>query len=322
VARSPERPLRVLVVGSGPAGRRHVRNALLLGHDTALARRAGRETAGLATDLGVDVFAGLDQAASWEPDAVVAADPPSAHLTTARWAVERGCRALVEKPLAPSPEGVDALLAAAAAGGVRLEVAYNLRFHPALQAIARAIGSGRIGRLLSARAEVGSYLPDWHPELDHRAASPGRADLGGGAALTLAHELDLVLWIAGEVADARGFAASRSSLGIDTDDTAELVLRHTSGALSSVHVDLVDRSHHRGSRWVGDTGTLAWELGGPVTATTAAGTETVWDDPSFELAATYEAELAAFLGDEPFPGDRPLDDARRALELLAAIERV
>ena len=45
-------------------------------------------------------------------------------------------------------------------------VGYCLRFHPAVAALTQAARAGRIGRVLSLRAEVGQYLPDWRPGQD------------------------------------------------------------------------------------------------------------------------------------------------------------
>jgi predicted dehydrogenase len=320
MAYGEELRLKVLVVGSGPAGRRHLRNALALGHEAALVGRAGQPTDRLAAELEVPVFAGREDADGWRAEAVVAADPPAAHLATARWAVERGLPVLIEKPLAPGPEGVCELLDAATEEGLTVAVAYNLRFHPALVAIENAVSSGRIGRLLAVRAEVGSHLPDWHPEADYRVASAARRALGGGAALTLSHELDYVLWIAGEVVESSGFAVRVSDLELDTDDVAELVLRHASGTLSSVHVDLVDRTHRRASRWIGRNGTIEWSAGAPVTLSGDSEPETLWFEPGFDLSETYRSELESFLAGRPFPGDA-LADACRALKIIAALER-
>jgi predicted dehydrogenase len=315
-----EHELRVVVVGSGPAGLRHVRNAVLLGHDVSLVRRAGLPTDALARELDVPVFDALTDAADWEPEAAVVATPPSEHLAAIHWALERACPVLVEKPFASSSAGIADVVDAAAACGVSIAVGYNLRFHPAVAAVERAVSTGRIGPLLAMRAEVGSYLPEWHPEDDYRRGSAARRELGGGAALTLSHELDYVLWIAGEVVDATGIAAHASDLDVDADDVAELVLRHRSGALSSVHMDFFDRMHRRAVRCVGAAGTIAWEVGGPVTLTGGGGVETLWHDPDFDIADTYVDELSTFLAGEPFPGDA-LADARRAVELVDALER-
>lgn len=319
MARGEELQLKVLVVGSGPAGRRHVRNALELGHPVALARRVGQPTDALAAELGVPVFSGLEDAAGWSADAVIVANPPAEHLGTARWAVERGCSVLIEKPLAPTPDGVLELVEAADARELVVAVGYNLRFHPALAAIEEAIASGRLGRLLAVRAEVGSYLPDWHPDLDYRVGSAARRDLGGGALLTLSHELDYVLWIAGDVVESVGFAAHVSELELDAEDVAELVLRHASGAISSVHVDLVDRVHHRACRWVGSRGTIEW-TGGPVTLAVDGRRETLWADAGYDLVWTYVAELETFLAGRPFPGDAG-SDALRVVEIVAGLSR-
>jgi predicted dehydrogenase len=254
----------------------------------------------------------------WRPDAVIVATPPAAHADAAGWALGRDLPVLVEKPLAHA--AAPARLLAEAARGRRLVVAYNLRFHPALRAIEAAVAAGRIGRVLVARAEVGSHLPGWHPELDYRTSAAARAELGGGALLTLAHELDIVLWICGPAELVAGAAARVSELELDVDDVAELVLRHEGGTLSSVHMDMLDVAYNRRSRWVGATGTIEWTWGGPVRLLDGEREEILWRDDVFDLAGTYVDEVAAFLaGDDP-PGDQ-LGDAVRALELAEAVVR-
>lgn len=313
--------MRLLVIGGGPAGRRHVRNAVDLGLEVGLVRRpgsAGERPAGVPE---VPVLAGLDEAAGWEAEGVVVATPPSEHLESARWALSRGCHVLVEKPLAASAAGVAELLDDARAAGLRLAVAYNLRFHPGLRAVETAVRAGRIGRLLAGRVEVGSFLPSWHPEDDYRRGSAADRELGGGALLTLAHELDLALWIAGPAELVAGAAARVTDL-VDADDVAELVLRHEGGALTSVHMDLLDRAYNRRSRWVGETGTIEWAWGGAVSlADGGGGGETLWDEPGFDLEETYRDELDAFVRGESAPGDA-LADARRALELIDGVRRL
>ena len=306
--------LRVLVVGAGPIGIRHARNAVELGHDVAVARRSAAPLPPDAGDLDVPLFSGLDAAAEWLPEAVVVANPPSEHLASASWALERGCSVLIEKPLASGVDGVDEFLDLARASARRVAVAYNLRFHPALRAIHDAVGSGRVGTLLLARAEVGSDIAGWHPGWDYRSNSAAAAELGGGALLTLSHELDYVLWIGGPARLLASARAKVSDLDIDGDDVAELVLRHESGAMSSVHMDLVDTAYNRHCRWVGTEGTIEWSWGGPVLLHTRGGEIVLWTDSAFHLDVTYVDELRAFLAGEIPPGDA-LDDARRVLEI-------
>lgn len=291
--------MRIYVVGLGSAGCRHLANARALGHEA----QGGR----------------LSDAESFSPDAMVVASPTGVHLEALRWAIDGRVHALVEKPLAASSAGVADALSAADDAGILVAVGYNLRFHPAVETIAQAIRAGRIGRLLSVRAEVGQYLVDWHPGEDYRASYAARASLGGGALLTLSHELDYVRWIAGEVEEVHGVAAHVSSLDVDVDDVAELVCRHEGGAVTSIHMDMVDRSYNRRSRWIGEEGTVTWEWGRPVTLLPAH--ETLWAGTEDALDESYRAELRDFV--EAAAGGRaprcPGWDGLRTLELCESV---
>src|SRR5919198_5571057 len=119
--------MRIFVVGLGSIGRRHLENARSLGYEAA----GGR----------------LPDAERWRPDALVVASPTSAHPEALAWAGERGIHVYVEKPLAASTASVAPLIAAAESVGLTIAVGYNLRFHPALETVKRAIAAGEIGRL-------------------------------------------------------------------------------------------------------------------------------------------------------------------------------
>jgi predicted dehydrogenase len=291
--------VRIFVIGLGSIGRRHLENAQALGHEA----QGGR----------------LSDAEAWGPEAVVVASPTSAHLEALRWATERGIHAYVEKPVAAASAGLADAVAAADRTGATVAVGYNLRFHPALEAVRDAVFSGTIGRLLSVRAEVGHYLPDWHPEQDFRRSYAARSELGGGALLTLSHELDYVRWIAGEVDQVSGVTAGGFSLGLDVDEVAEVLLQHVGGAVSSVHMDFVDRDYNRRSRWVGAERTIAWEWGGAVRA--EPGRSVLWENASFELGETYRAALADFLTAIE-RGCAPRCDLREGLRVLELCEAV
>jgi predicted dehydrogenase len=291
--------VRVFVLGPGSVGRRHLANARALGHEAA----GGR----------------LGDAESFAPDAVVVASPTAAHLEGLRWAVRHGVHAYVEKPIAASSAGVDQALSAAEAAELTVAVGYNLRFHPAIETIRDAVADGRIGRLLSVRAEVGRYLPDWHPQEDYRRSYAARAELGGGALLTLSHELDYVRWIAGDVVEAVGRVAHVSSLELDVDDVAEAIFRHVDGALASVHVDFLDRGFNRRSRWVGAEGTLAWEWSGPVRLMPAGVTLLEADEGA--LDRTYRDALEDFLA-AASGGAAPRCTGRDGLSTLLLCEAV
>lgn len=286
---------RVLIIGLGSIGCRHLNNIQKMGYEVAICRRTIDDAEAASREHRVVAFASLTDAASWKPNVVLIANPTSEHLKIAFWALEHDCHVFIEKPLAHSLVGIDTFLRMAEEKQLCVAVGCNLRFHPALEAIHNAVYSERIGRLLTARAEVGQYLPDWHPGTDYRQEYSARADLGGGAVLTLIHELDYICWIGGEVGESTGMLAKVSDLAIDVEDVAEIVCRHVSGALTSIHMDFLDRAYNRRSRWVGEIGTIEWIWGGAVQLIQRGGVrEILWQDPAFDCNETYVKELLDF----------------------------
>jgi predicted dehydrogenase len=300
---------RVAVVGLGAAGRRHLENLRSLGIEALPVRRVPGEG-----ELG-----SLEAAEEWGASAIVVATPTAFHLEALRRAVDHGLHAYVEKPLSASSDSVDEVLRRAAERRLVVATGYNLRFHPALAAVRSAIEAGLIGRVLCSRAEVGQYLPDWHPAEDYRTSYAARRSLGGGALLTLSHELDYMRWIVGEVVSASGIARRVSALELDVDDVAEVICEHDGGAVSSIHADLLDRSYNRRARWVGESGSIAWGWGGPVVLHPDG--RRLWEDPAFDVNETYRAALADFL-DAIEGGRPPRCDGRDGLRVVELCEAV
>jgi predicted dehydrogenase len=249
--------VRALIVGLGSIGRRHARNwAALAAGEVWVCRQANRPQ---PEPLGIAVreFHDLDEALAARPDAVLVTNPTSLHIETACAALRAGADVLVEKPLGHRLDAVSDLLTAA--NGSVLMVGYNLRFMPGLQRQRHLLQTGAIGKPLSVRAEVGEYLPDWHPWEDYRHSYSAKQALGGGPVLTFSHELDAVCWLLGAPAALTGVARRVSDLDVDTEDVAELILEFVSGTLASVHVDYLRRPQRRGIEIIGEEGVLRWE---------------------------------------------------------------
>jgi predicted dehydrogenase len=247
VPEAESRSLRGLVVGLGSIGRRHAANWEALGLGPL---RAARDFPSLAAAL-----------AEHRPNVVLVTNPTSLHVETACAAVEAGADVLIEKPLSHSLHGVAELIDLAAQRGRKLAVGYNLRFHPGLQRLRELVQRGGIGRPLTARAEVGEYLPEWHPWEDYRQSYSARRDLGGGPVLTLSHDLDALCWVLGRPTRIVGLTKKAGTLEIQTEDAAELALQFLESALGSVHVDYLRREPRRFLEVSGEDGILHWEYG-------------------------------------------------------------
>src|SRR5690606_27515963 len=83
-------------------------------------------------------------------DAVHILTPPDLHHDLGVQALDLGVATLVEKPMASTRAGADAMLAAASRPGApRLYVNHNFVFNPAFARLWDTVRSGRIGRPIS-----------------------------------------------------------------------------------------------------------------------------------------------------------------------------
>jgi predicted dehydrogenase len=251
--------VRVLVSGLGSIGRRHVRNLRQLGVTDFVTSRSRR---GLSQDdgSGIREFPTLDAALATEPDVALICVPTRYHVEVAQCVAAARCPFFLEKPISDSMTGVRELDRMVRENGIWTMVGFNLRFHPVLLKAQALIQAGSIGRLLHLRAEVGQYLPDWHPDEDYRQGYSAQRSMGGGVVLDLIHEMDYASWLAGPIRSVVCVADRVSTLAIDTEDVAEIVVRFENGGLGSVHMDYLERSPHQAFRLVGEHGTIVGDL--------------------------------------------------------------
>jgi predicted dehydrogenase len=249
--------MRALIAGLGSIGRRHLRNMRHLGVGDILLYRTRPTPLEEAPDL--PVLTDLGEALARKPDVVVVSNPTAHHLDVALPAAQAGHHLFVEKPLSHSWDGVENLLATVHANKLVTLVGFDLRFDPGLGKMKALLEAGSIGRVVSIQAQVGQYLPDWHPAEDYRQGVSARLKTGGGVVLDLIHELDYVGWLVGPVRQVSCFADRVSSLEIETEDTAAILLRFQSGAIGTVSLDYLQRVPSRTCRVVGETGTILWD---------------------------------------------------------------
>ena len=253
---------RVLIVGLGSIGKRHLRLAreLLPNADIRVLRHQECE---LIPEHSNGCLSSIEQALSFAPQLAVIANPATFHMSAAQPLAQAGVHLLVEKPLSASLDGVRLLLKTCREQGTVLLTGYNLRFLPSLQRFRHLLTENVIGRVLSVRCEIGQYLPSWRPECDYRQGVSARRELGGGALLELSHEIDYLRWIFGEVDWVKAILSRQSGLEIDVEDSAHLILGFTPTSddrqlIGTVNLDFVRHDTTRLCTAIGENGSLRW----------------------------------------------------------------
>jgi predicted dehydrogenase len=151
--------------------------------------------------------------------------------------------------------------------------------------------------MVSARAQFGQYLPDWHPWEDYRKGYSAQRGLGGGVVLDRIHELDYLTWLMGDATAVTALVGHLSHLEIDTEDTAEILLQFANGAFGSVHLDYVRRSYDCALEVIGDQGTIQWCYQDHEVRWQTAG-KASWEThrwPDYDGNAMYVEEMRHFL---------------------------
>ena len=252
--------MKILIAGLGSIGRRHFRNLIALGETDLILLRTRKATLPDDELAGYPVETDLHEALQkHEPDAVIVANPTSMHMDVAIPAAEAGCVLLLEKPVSNSLERLDVLQNAAQESGSKILVGFQFRYHPTLNKARELIQSNALGKILTAHAHWGEYLPQWHPWEDYRQSYAARADLGGGVIVTLTHPLDYLRYLLGNVSSLWSFSGHISPLEISVEDVAEIGLKFANGAVGGVHVNYFQRPPVHRLEIVGTNGTLRWD---------------------------------------------------------------
>jgi UDP-N-acetylglucosamine 3-dehydrogenase len=216
--------LRAAVIGAGAMGRNHVR--LLAGMAgvslvAVLDSDKGRALAA-AGPVGAVALTSLDDLPA--VDVAVVATPTPSHTEAAEMLIGRGASVLVEKPLAPSVEEAERLVALADSAGVTLAVGHIERFNGAFEML----------KLLVTDPVL----------LQFERLSPYTPRIGDSVVFDLmVHDLDLACWIAG------GYPTTVQAAGVavfsDTIDVASALLEFENGCVGRLDASRVTQDKVR-----------------------------------------------------------------------------
>ena len=326
--------MKILMIGLGGIGQRHVRNlrALLGATAEIIAYRVRRQmhvvTPTMAADRNRNVeneymigtFSNLEEALAEKPDIAFICNPSSLHTSVALACVQANCDVFVEKPLSDSLRGIQQLIHAAEENKTIAMVGYQLRFHPCLRALADTIKSGVLGNLLAVRATVGEYLPNWHPYEDYRQMYAARADLGGGVVLSQIHEFDYLYSLFGVPERIYALGGHWSDLEIDVEDTSSILMECCSANHPfpiQLHQDYVQSPPSRQCEVIGDHGRVVMDLYALSVSVFTRGNTTpqVQNFSGFERNQLFIDQLKHFL-DCVKSRTKPIVDLRDGLQSL------
>ena len=238
-----DRELRFGLVGLGAMGRNHLRVAsgltgvrlvAIADPQPALveASAAASDARGFADPLAMFAEADLD--------AVIIAAPTTFHAGLAIAALERGIAVLIEKPLAGTVAEGEAIVSAARAAGVPVQVGHVERFNPAVRELGRLLREGWLSTVYAITSRRSGPFPDRIRDV--------------GVTIDLAtHDVDILSWIAGE-RPVRVYAETAQRIHALHEDLLFGLLHFSSGTVAQLDVDWLTPAKRRQLVVVGEEG--------------------------------------------------------------------
>ena len=266
----------------------------------------------------------MEDAAKWIPSCVIVASPASQHLEQALYFSKRSVPTFIEKPIGMGNEKLgDWEELAKRSKEIPIYVGYVLRQDPGANIIKDLIREKRIGQLVSARFSCGSWLPNWRPDKDYKKSVSARKDLGGGAALELSHEIDMALYLLGDLDIHYGECWHSKTLDVETEDQCLVVGRDCNGCLVTIEVDYCTKKPERYVSLRGSKGSIYWDLiQGTITQTTE-GEESEKSAIGLKSDERFYKQLSLFWNASKQGGHGlcTIDEALKVLSIIKDINR-
>lgn len=168
-------------------------------------------------------------------DAVMVLTPPHYHLSPVIAAAQAGKHVYCEKPMAPTIEDANAMITTCQVNSVKLMVAFMKRFNPSFRQVKALLEEGRLGQVFEVRA---------------RWDNARVGGLGAGYRMTLpsgggflqedgSHPIDVCRWWLGDVEEVSAQVMIVAPENHPTEDVACVMMKHKSGALSTLHITML-----------------------------------------------------------------------------------
>lgn len=165
-------------------------------------------------------------------EAVLILTPANTHLEIATACARAGKHVLLEKPIEITTARAEQLVATCRAAGVTLGIVLQHRFRPAGLRLAELLASGELGAIVGCSTVIRLWRPQGYYD------EPGRGSFardGGGVLISQGiHTLDLMLSLAGPIAEVTGYATTTPVHRMETEDMVCAAAHFASGAFGTI----------------------------------------------------------------------------------------
>ena len=326
--------MRVGLIGTGAISHKHAQAYANIGFEIAAAcdAAAGRAEEFCAKYGGEAVATWQDVCRHPRVEFVDVCTFPDFRLEPIELCAVTKKHVQVQKPIATNLLTAKAMVETARKGGIVLSVVSQHRFDDSSRFLKKAIGEGRLGKILQADAYV-----KWFRSAEYysRPIKGSWKVEGGGALINQAvHQVDILLWLIGRVKSVTAEWQLGALHKIESEDVISSVMRYENGATGVIqastafwpgYTERLEIHGTRGTAIISGDKLTTWDVEGeadsdaPVERDVQSGAS----DPMAISLEPFERQFLDF-GEAIRDGRKPLvsgEEGYQALELVEAIYR-
>lgn len=312
--------MKVLLVGCGSIGRRHLKNLTVLSQVEKVFVYSGVKNClnGLKNMRKVSILNSLDNV---QADLAIIAGETYKHLDIAVMLAKKKIHLFIEKPISHQlSKKLGLLNRLVKRNKLKLTIGYNLRFLGAVKFVKSILSRRILGDVYFVRIEAGQYLPGWRSGRSYKVSYSASKKRGGGVSSDLSHEIDYMRYFFGNPRSFKIVKARVSNLNIDSEDVFEGIYIYDR-FICSVHMDYLQKDKKRVIRIEASKGYLVCDLVNKKIIIEVNGKKRIITDKKlFDLDKTYIQEILNFIGSIK-NGRKPevtFEDGVKVLELIEA----
>lgn len=227
--------MKILIIGSGGMGFRHIKALRSIGIDQIYCVDSNQENIEKIKSTYKNIKSSLDSNTLKGIDfsGCIISTPTNLHSKFMKWCLDLNIPFLVEKPLNIDKDGMPKLIKKVEKKNLLAGVAYPRRHSRGISIVKEKIANGDIGKIKLYHSEFSQDFRKYRPDYDKTYYA--NKDTGGGVLMdALSHHIDQSLYFCSSARQVLGIQDRLVFKDIDVDDTAQIIIKHKNGMISSI----------------------------------------------------------------------------------------
>ena len=200
----------ILFIGLGSIGQRHLQNAKKIfknsnffalrktNHNNVIKSAKLKKKQNLEKFYSLKKIFNNPQDIDFNPFITFICNPTSYHIDSAIKFASRGSHIFIEKPIGINKVKINKLKKIIRRKKIVSFIGYQFRFHPAIIYLKEILDNSKFGKIISGNFSFLTFLPHHHKYEDYKKTYVALKKLGGGTALNLSHDIDLIIFLFGK----------------------------------------------------------------------------------------------------------------------------